>query len=174
MKTHKTKQGALKAARAALGDDAIEGVDFNLHQTGAGWTHEDMPPANQAAEKAQAKRVTAPKEPKPKKGYGAVSDASREAIRAKKAPKEVVATSDPVGRGPTKADAIMAMLTTAGGATSKEIEEATGWQPHSVRGFLGTLRKKGVAVEAKKLPKEPTIYRIAVQTASAEPVGDVV
>jgi hypothetical protein len=165
MKTHKTKQGALKAARAALGDNSIEGVDFNLHQTGAGWTHEDVPPANQAAEKAQAKR--APKfkahtdkiEPKPKKA---------------RAPKEVVATSDPVGRGPSKSDAIMAMLTTAGGATSKEIEEATGWQPHSVRGLLGTWRKKGIVVLATKLKGEPTIYRIAAQTASEEPVGDVV
>lgn len=29
------------------------------------------------------------------------------------------------------------------GATTKELMKATGWQPHSIRGFLsGTIRKK--------------------------------
>ena len=35
---HKTREGALKAARAAMGPEAIQGVDFDLHNTGAGWS----------------------------------------------------------------------------------------------------------------------------------------
>jgi hypothetical protein len=35
------------------------------------------------------------------------------------------------------------LLKRPGGATAQELQRATGWQPHSVRGFLsGTLRKK--------------------------------
>ena len=35
------------------------------------------------------------------------------------------------------------MLRAAGGATIEAMAEATGWQPHSVRGFLaGVIRKK--------------------------------
>ncbi len=74
----------------------------------------------------------------------------------------------------TKSDLILGMLKKPGGASSKEMEAATGWAPHSVRGFLGTLRKKGVAVLSKKFAKgEPTVYSIE---AAADPalVGDVV
>ena len=67
---------------------------------------------------------------------------------------------EPIVR-PTKAEAILAMLKRPEGATSKQIEDATGWQPHSVRGFLGTLRKNGTEVTSTKEPKQPTIYRIA-------------
>jgi hypothetical protein len=40
--------------------------------------------------------------------------------------------------------------------------EVTGWQAHSVRGFIsGTLRKKqGITIELVKDAKEPT-YRVA-------------
>ncbi|MGD0134512.1 MAG: DUF3489 domain-containing protein [Bryobacteraceae bacterium] len=39
-----------------------------------------------------------------------------------------------------------------GGVTAKELMKATGWQPHSVRGFLsGTIRKKmGLEVRSTK------------------------
>lgn len=68
----------------------------------------------------------------------------------------------------TKGDMIQAMLKTPGGATSKELEAATGWQPHSVRGYLGTLRKAKVNVISKKLPGEPTIYRIEAAAPDTE------
>lgn len=44
------------------------------------------------------------------------------------------------------------LLKRSGGATTKELMKVTGWQPHSVRGFLsGTLRKKmGLAVTSSK------------------------
>jgi hypothetical protein len=43
----------------------------------------------------------------------------------------------------SKAAAILELLKRPGGATLKELMKATGWQPHSVRGYLsGTIRKK--------------------------------
>ncbi|WP_286293746.1 DUF3489 domain-containing protein [Aminobacter sp. SS-2016] len=43
----------------------------------------------------------------------------------------------------TKADVVLKKLRLAKGATLTQLAEATGWQPHSVRGFLsGTVRKK--------------------------------
>jgi predicted transcriptional regulator len=41
----------------------------------------------------------------------------------------------------SKKDTVMALLRRADGATAPEIMEATGWQRHSVRGFLSILGK---------------------------------
>ena len=61
----------------------------------------------------------------------------------------------------SKKDAIIAMLQRPNGATLAELMTTTGWQAHSVRGFIsGTLRKKlGIAVTTEKTPEGQT-YRI--------------
>jgi hypothetical protein len=43
----------------------------------------------------------------------------------------------------TKHDMIMTSLQSPDGATLEALIEATGWQSHSVRGYLSSLRKKG-------------------------------
>ena len=50
---------------------------------------------------------------------------------------------------PTK---VLDLLKRPGGVTAKELMKATGWQPHSVRGFLsGTIGKKmGLTVTSTK------------------------
>ena len=59
---------------------------------------------------------------------------------AKKAPK---AANTPRSAKVSKGDKIIELLQRKGGATIQELTTATGWQPHSVRGFLsGVLRKK--------------------------------
>jgi hypothetical protein len=63
---------------------------------------------------------------------------------AKKGPKmpQGKQKSDSARDG-SKAATILERWKRPGGATSKELMKATGWQPHSVRGFLsGTIRKK--------------------------------
>jgi len=57
---------------------------------------------------------------------------------------------------------VLALLKRPGGATAKELMKATGWQAHSVRGFLsGTLGKKmGLAVESTKREDGERQYRI--------------
>jgi hypothetical protein len=43
----------------------------------------------------------------------------------------------------SKSETIRGLLTRPGGASISELSEATGWQAHSVRGYLsGTLKKK--------------------------------
>ena len=69
--------------------------------------------------------------------------AKRRSQRAKKASST---------RGVSKTAQVLDLLKRPGGATLQELMAATGWQPHSVRGFLsGTVRKKmGLAVNSSK------------------------
>ena len=70
--------------------------------------------------------------------------AGKKATPKKKAPRS--ARND--AREGSKTASILDLLKRPGGATSKELLKATGWQPHSLRGFLsGTVGKKmGLAV----------------------------
>ena len=76
--------------------------------------------------------------------------AGKKASPAKKAPKRQKKAAG--NREGSKAAKILELLKRPDGATAKELMKATGWQPHSVRGFLsGTLRKKlGLTVTSTK------------------------
>lgn len=62
----------------------------------------------------------------------------------------------------TKTIACLALLSRAGGATLAELQKATGWQAHSVRGFLaGTVKKKqGLNLTSEKSGDGTRRYRI--------------
>lgn len=76
--------------------------------------------------------------------------------RKKVGPKAPLASNvqaKPAAKGKgTKAEAIVALLNRKGGASLTDLQKATGWQPHSVRGFLsGTVRKRmGLNLESTK------------------------
>jgi hypothetical protein len=74
--------------------------------------------------------------------------ASKKATSKKKAPRS--ARND--AREGSKTATILEMLKRPDGATAKELLKATGWQPHSLRGFLsGTVGKKmGLTVTSTK------------------------
>ena len=63
----------------------------------------------------------------------------------------------------SKTAKVLAMLRQTKGATLKELMKATGWQAHSVRGFLsGTLGKKmGLALESSKGEDGERFYKVA-------------
>ena len=67
----------------------------------------------------------------------------------------------------TKCDKVLALLRRPGGASIAVMAKATGWQKHSVRGFLaGTVRKKlGLNLESKKQDGE-RIYRVTASKLS--------
>ena|SRR5690606_24078011 len=84
------------------------------------------------------------------------------------APKGTAAASPPRKAGTartrkkTKSDAVVALLRRPRGATLDEMMKATGWQSHSVRGFLaGTLKKKLGRAATSEVTDKGRVYRIA-------------
>ena len=90
---------------------------------------------------------------------------AKKASPAKKAPKGAKkAGSAKAGkaREGSKTAQILDLLKRSGGVTLAEIVKSTGWQAHSVRGFIsGTLRKKlGLAVTSAKGEDEERNYSV--------------
>ena len=100
---------------------------------------------------AEAKPSRAPKAKTAKR------TAHRTKSKAGRAPKAVA-----VRRG-SKTAKILALLQRPGGASLAQLKKATGWQAHSVRGFLsGTLKKKmGLRIDSAKLADGERTYRVA-------------
>jgi len=75
---------------------------------------------------------------------------AKKASPAKTAPKSAKKAKG--AREGSKTNTILDLLKRTGGVTAKELMKATGWQPHSVRGFLwGTVGKKmGLTVTSSK------------------------
>ena len=62
----------------------------------------------------------------------------------------------------TKLSACLTMLARPGGATIEDLQSATGWQSHSVRGFLaGAVKKKlGLTLVSSKVDGDVRRYRL--------------
>ncbi len=71
---------------------------------------------------------------------------------------------------PTKHAAMLALLRRSKGASLVDLMKATGWQAHSVRGYLaGTLKTKlGLTMSSKKIDGVRT-YRIATDPLTSKP-----
>ncbi len=91
----------------------------------------------------------------------------KKATPAKKANKGATSAKSPKKKaaGPrpaSKAAQVLNLLKRSGGASMKELQKATGWQAHSVRGFLsGTLGKKmALTVTSTKTENEERRYSV--------------
>jgi hypothetical protein len=85
------------------------------------------------------------------------------AQKGTKKPKSAkLAKSADGARQGSKAAKVLDLLKRSGGATLKELMKATGWQPHSVRGFLsGTIGKKmGLSLTSTKGEGEERTYSL--------------
>lgn len=74
-------------------------------------------------------------------------------------------------RKQSKSDTVRAMLRRPKGTSLEAICNATGWQPHSARAVLSSLRKAGYTIE-RETPEgnrsRASIYRITAAPAVAE------
>src|SRR5579871_106956 len=64
----------------------------------------------------------------------------------------------------TKIELVIGMLSQPAGATLKEIMAATGWQAHSVRGFISGQLSKRLRFQVKSFTREgERVYRISLR-----------
>jgi hypothetical protein len=104
-----------------------------------------------------------------------LSDTQR-VILSRAAQHEALLATPPAKLPAAARQAVLRSMITKGllaeGTTIAEIMEATGWQPHTVRGFLAGLKRKGVTVEVLERVRQVgpnkqgakgsySIYRIA-------------
>jgi hypothetical protein len=101
-----------------------------------------LAPGSGQSEKALPPETTAASTRKPRKPAA-----------AKQADGETAEPSRPKnGNSDTKSGLVLKLLRRAKGASLPELTDATGWQVHSVRGFLsGTVKKKlGLSLKAER------------------------
>ncbi len=71
-------------------------------------------------------------------------------------------------RSGTKQSAAIDMLRSPGGATIAALTKTTGWQPHSVRGFLAGVVRKRLKLDLQSAVVEGVrIYRITSRHGAA-------
>jgi uncharacterized protein DUF3489 len=175
--TYGERKTAARAARQALGADKISGVHFRIVDVADRFSweviaQEDAPPppapapaasisdpegggtpnddnaADLAAKAPKAKAAKAPKAPK--------------VAKAPKAKAERKIADNGPGLPKGKLGQVIAMLQRPEGATNEQMQAATGWQAHTVRGAIaGAIKVKlGLAVSTEKT-EAGTVYRIA-------------
>jgi uncharacterized protein DUF3489 len=115
----------------------------------------EPPKAAKKATVAKRARNVAPAKGKSGKKASPAKKAPKAARGATPKPKAARAGSKATKKGVregSETETILELLKRPGGATAKELIKVTGWQPHSLRGFLsGTVSKKtGLAVTSTK------------------------
>ena len=115
------------------------------------------PGAHVAPEKTSSKKGATKKKRAPKAPNTAKAAAPKKEARAGKK-----AAAKPAAERANKKAEVIALMKRAKGVTLAEIMEATGWQKHTVRGFVSTLGSKGgEKIESSKNAAGERTYKIA-------------
>ena len=117
---------------------------------------QNIAPPGAPGKKARMTRSKA----KPAAAKRAKSAKTKQSAKPKQAAK--LGKQAAVARRGSKTAKVLDLLKRPGGASLKELMKATGWQQHSVRGFLsGTLKKKmGLKLESSRREGEERAYRL--------------
>jgi Protein of unknown function (DUF3489) len=94
-----------------------------------------------------------------KEAKGGAQGATKRKSKAVAEPKTGDSPAAPEG---SRKETVLNLIARKHGATLAELMEATGWQPHSVRGFISTLQSKhGVAITSSKNEAGERVYQAA-------------
>lgn len=110
------------------------------------------------------RRILGPKCPKPGRAFRACLSGRRRIGRALGATEtsmvKIPATQSAIKT--SKHDALLKLLRGNKGATVAQMQKATGWQPHSIRGFLsGTVKKRlGLTIQSAQGKSGQRHYQI--------------
>ena len=140
---------------------AEQDVPFAPEAATAGEQGAPKPPAKDSSKKGTSKKGGAPKAKKAAKAARAASkkSASKKASKPAKTAKTAKAAKSATPRE-GKGAMVLAMIARPKGATLDEIMKATGWQRHTVRGFISIAnRKPGVNIESTKTEAGARTYR---------------
>ncbi len=137
------------AADAVAWREAEDGRRVMLVITDAGMQAIGVEPGHGTGKRAAASEAR-PKKRRPRTARKAAD------------PKPKTKTSAVAVRPGTKQAILIDLLRRPKGATIAELVEATGWQPHSIRGAIsGSLKKKlGLAVTSEKVEGRGRVYRV--------------
>ena len=89
------------------------------------------------------------------------ADLTKLKVGDKKRKASVKAAKEPKAAGSSKTDQVLALISRKNGASLDEIMTATGWQKHTVRGFIAILGKKGTKIESFKSEAGARTYKAA-------------
>ena len=116
-------------------------------------------PEKAPSKKGASQKKGAPKGQKTAKGAKAKAAPKKASKKAAKPARKKEASAP---RAESKGAKIIDMIGRAKGATLAEIMKATGWQAHSVRGFISTAAKKNrIKIESSKNDSGDRVYKIA-------------
>jgi hypothetical protein len=108
------------------------------------------------------KNQKAARSPRRARSAPAKGKAAMKATPAKKTATAARQAAPGAAREGSKTAKVLALLNQPGGVAASALMQATGWQPHSVRGFLsGTVGKKmGLRVVSTKAESGERVYSI--------------
>jgi hypothetical protein len=142
------------AVSTADGEREMKGISEETANATPAASPEGPEPAKKPRLGAQSANV-GPRKGKSRKKASPAKRANKRAKAGKRAHQPAG------GRVGTRAAQVLELLKRSGGATVQQIMAKTGWQKHTVRGFIaGSMKKAGHAVVSFKSEAGERTYRI--------------